>query len=260
MSYEPITAMYATRDGGSTAMPRGYCPSGIRCTSLQRVVVDHAQVVAAPVGHEHVPVVRRHRHVLRHHADLRDAVDCSDCNVDPVHVAGAEAVRPAAVVAAFGTEVRAVHRVVASRTRACARCRPLPRPAHPARSRDGPRYPNCARSTPSGIVFTSVPSWSYTVTVCVYIMFCANTRPVPVAITDLGEMSPVIVATCVGVKSRAGSWGAAATTAGVASGSGRLVFDDASRDAAAGTFRSESVIWRTTVTTATNATASAIPA
>src|SRR3954467_15852864 len=29
---------------------------------------------------------------------------------------------------------------------------------------------------------------SYTVTVCRYIMFCAKTRPVPVAITDLGEM------------------------------------------------------------------------
>src|SRR4051812_38028155 len=34
---------------------------------------------------------------------------------------------------------------------------------------------------------------SYTVTVCRYIMFCAKTRPVPVAITDLGEMSPPMV-------------------------------------------------------------------
>ena len=71
-----------------------------------------------------------------------------------------------------------------------------------------PVIPNCARSTLSGIVFTSAPvAASYTVIVCRYIMFCANTSPVPVASTDLGEMLPLIVATWVSVKSAAGSCG-----------------------------------------------------
>ena len=38
-------------------------------------------------------------------------------------------------------------------------------------------------------------------------MFCAVTIPVPVAVTDFGEMCPVIVFTCVSVNERAGSWG-----------------------------------------------------
>ena len=70
------------------------------------------------------------------------------------------------------------------------------------------RSPNCARSTPSGIVFTSsAVAASYTVIVCRYIMFCANTRPVSVAVTDFGEMLPLIVVTCVSVKSSAGLCG-----------------------------------------------------
>src|SRR3954452_7113360 len=71
-----------------------------------------------------------------------------------------------------------------------------------------PVNPNCARSTPSGIVFTSAPdAASYTVIVCWYIMFCANTRPVSVAVTDLGEIRPLIVLICVSTKSSAGSCG-----------------------------------------------------
>src|SRR5471030_2401167 len=38
-------------------------------------------------------------------------------------------------------------------------------------------------------------------------MFCANTRPVPVAVTDLGEIAPLTVATRVRTKSSAGSCG-----------------------------------------------------
>ena len=42
------------------------------------------------------------------------------------------------------------------------------------------------------MVATSSPSGRYAVTVCVYIMFCAVTRPVGDATTDLGEIEPVI--------------------------------------------------------------------
>src|SRR5947208_2844457 len=38
-------------------------------------------------------------------------------------------------------------------------------------------------------------------------MFCAVTIPVPVAVTDFGEMCPAIVFTWVSVNVRAGSWG-----------------------------------------------------
>src|SRR5258708_968611 len=69
-----------------------------------------------------------------------------------------------------------------------------------------PVIPNCARSTASGIARTSAPVASYTVIVCRYIMFCANTSPVPVAVTDFGEIAPVIVATRVRRKSSAGLW------------------------------------------------------
>src|SRR5664280_1589776 len=43
------------------------------------------------------------------------------------------------------------------------------------------------------MVAARVPSARYTVIVCWYIMFWANTRPVPVATTDLELMAPVIV-------------------------------------------------------------------
>ena len=87
MSCVPITATYAVCESGLTAMPRGYGPSGMRLTSLAVVGVDDAQVVAAPVGDEHVPAVRRDRDVLRHHADLDDLVDRERLQVDAVHVA-----------------------------------------------------------------------------------------------------------------------------------------------------------------------------
>ncbi len=45
----------------------------------------------------------------------------------------------------------------------------------------------------SGIVFTRFPLRSYTVIVCRYIMFWANTRPRSDATTDFGEMSPLTV-------------------------------------------------------------------
>ncbi len=96
-----------------------------------------------------------------------------------------------------------------------------------------PVIPNCARSTLSGIVFTSAPvAASYTVIVCRYIMFCANTSPVPVASTDLGEISPLIVATRVSVKSSAGLWGIVVVVAG-----GALVVD-ARRSKSSGRIRS----------------------
>ena len=44
------------------------------------------------------------------------------------------------------------------------------------------------------MVFTSLPRRSYTVIVCRYIMFWANTSPVCVATTDFGEMEPRITA------------------------------------------------------------------
>src|SRR5829696_2248308 len=53
--------------------------------------------------------------------------------------------------------------------------------------------PNCPRFTVSGIVFTRSPLRSYTVIVCRYIMFCANTSPRSEATTDFGEMSPETV-------------------------------------------------------------------
>ncbi len=34
---------------------------------------------------------------------------------------------------------------------------------------------------------------SYTVMECLYIMFCANTRPVPVETTDFGEISELVI-------------------------------------------------------------------
>ncbi len=39
----------------------------------------------------------------------------------------------------------------------------------------------------------SCPSLPYTVTLCRYIMFCAKTRPRPLAVTDLGEIAPRMV-------------------------------------------------------------------
>ena len=51
------------------------------------------------------------------------------------------------------------------------------------------------------------PASSYTVMVWRYIMFCANTRPVPVASTDFGEMSPVMVLTSRSGRSTAVSSG-----------------------------------------------------
>src|SRR5256885_13330328 len=75
----------------------------------------------------------------------------------------------------------------------------------PRDNRGCPLMPNCDRSTASGIVFTSAPSRSYTLIVWRYIMFWANTRPVPDAVTDFGEMGPPIVCTCVSVNERAGS-------------------------------------------------------
>src|ERR1700730_11672945 len=77
----------------------------------------------------------------------------------------------------------------------------------PRDTRECPPMPNCDRSTLSGIVFTSAPSRSYTLIVCRYIMFCANTRPVPDGATDFGEIGPLIVRTCVSRNERAGSCG-----------------------------------------------------
>jgi hypothetical protein len=48
-------------------------------------------------------------------------------------------------------------------------------------------------STVSGMVVTAFPELSYTVTVWRYIMFCAKTRPVSEAATDLGEIGPPMV-------------------------------------------------------------------
>src|SRR5450755_166466 len=47
--------------------------------------------------------------------------------------------------------------------------------------------------TVSGIVLTNDPALLYTVSVWVYIMFWAKTRPVFDAATDFGEMWPLIV-------------------------------------------------------------------
>src|SRR2546423_797780 len=101
MSYEPITATYATRDDRSTAIPRGYAPSGTRCTS---------------------------RSVWK-----------------------------------SMTLMSELHQLVTRTTR------------------------------------------SYTLTVCRYIMFCANTSPVPDGVTDFGEIAPLIVRTSVSVNDRRGS-------------------------------------------------------
>ena len=58
-----------------------------------------------------------------------------------------------------------------------------------------PFTPNFARFTESGIVaFSFMVRASYTVMVCVYIMFWAVTSPLPDAATDFGEICPVIVA------------------------------------------------------------------
>ena len=56
-----------------------------------------------------------------------------------------------------------------------------------------PAIPKSDICTVSGIVFTSAPRLLYTVIVCVYIMFCANTSPVFDDATDFGEMWPEIV-------------------------------------------------------------------
>ena len=61
--------------------------------------------------------------------------------------------------------------------------------------------------TVSGMVLRSVPSLSYTVIVCRYIMFWAKTRPRPEATTDLGEMSPVIFWPRLSVRSGVGGPG-----------------------------------------------------
>ena len=79
---------------------------------VQGVVVEDAQVVAAPIADEHVPVVGRHRHVLGHHPDLADRVDGQRRKAHPVHEARAQTARAAAIVGALGPEVRAVHRIV----------------------------------------------------------------------------------------------------------------------------------------------------
>src|SRR4051812_28159579 len=58
-----------------------------------------------------------------------------------------------------------------------------------------PVMPNFERLTESGIVRSNVPLLRYTVIECLYIMFCANTRPLPVASTDFGEIAPPMVLT-----------------------------------------------------------------
>src|SRR5579871_290403 len=72
-----------------------------------------------------------------------------------------------------------------------------------------PENPNCDMSTVSGMVFTSRPALLYTVTECRYIMFCAKTRPVLEASTDLGEMGPPIVS--MSVRRRSSDGGPAGT-------------------------------------------------
>ena len=75
--------------------------------------------------------------------------------------------------------------------------------------------PNADRSTESGIVAASEPSALYAVTVCVYIMFSANTMPWPDATTDFGLMSPVMRLTRVSfVVSAAGAGGSVVVVVG----------------------------------------------
>src|SRR5688572_6749409 len=60
-------------------------------------------------------------------------------------------------------------------------------------------------------------------------MFCANTRPVPVAVTDLGEMSPPMLTTSANRPSDAGGRASgAAAEGGVAAGEG--ISEDAAAD------------------------------
>ena len=112
MSLEPITATYAVRRVAGS--PRSARVGAERDPAhlLEARAVDDAEVERAPVGHEDVAVVGRDRDVLRHHPDLGDAVDRQLLQVDAVHEARRQPARAAAVVAAFGPEVVAVHRVV----------------------------------------------------------------------------------------------------------------------------------------------------
>src|SRR3712207_4851046 len=80
------------------------------------------------------------------------------------------------------------------------------------------------------MVATSRKSRSYTVTVCRYIMFCANTRPLPVAVTDFGEMSPPILLTSTNRRSDGLRSGAGAEDGLRGGDDGRIEADAAAGD------------------------------
>ena len=109
----------------------------------------------------------------------------SVCRFDAVHVARAQAAGPAAVVGALGAEVRAVHRVV---RREHVLVRVVDRGLDRRAARDAGMTRDAELREVDAVgdrLHERAVAASYTVIVCRYIMFCANTSPVPVAVDRL---------------------------------------------------------------------------
>ena len=169
-----------------TAMPRGYAPRGA-ADFLERCAVDDAEVVAAPVVDKHVLVVRGDGDILRYLPTCATPLIARLCKFDAVHVARAEPLRSAAVVVAFGTEVRAVHRVVRRvdilwvASTAASTGAPFETPGWPL-------MPNFAGRRSRGSSSRASRSASYTVIVCGTSCSARTRAPCRSRSTDFGEI------------------------------------------------------------------------